>query len=774
MSRSIPIRVRPADTRSRRPALLSALLLIVVLAACTPPGPSGPVYPQANVLLVTIDTLRADRLGVYGYDGARTPRLDRLAREGIRFDQAISPMPMTLPAHTSLMTGLDPYQHGVRDNAGFEISPDIVMLAESFAEAGYDTGAFVAAYVLHSRWGLARGFDHYDDNDVHGVEDLAGEGQLERRGDEVIAAAIPWIAQERDTPFFGWVHLYDPHAPYQAPEPWFSRFAADPYDGEVAYTDTLIEELLAALDRAGLADNTVVVVTADHGEDLRDHGEQGHGLFVYDTTQRIPLLMRLPDGAAAGTVVEEQVRLIDVGPTLLETVGLAAPDNIKGQSMTPFLAGAGEQRPAYAETMYPRWHLGWQELYALRKGQYKYILAPTPELYDLAADPGETDNLVDSMPDIAADLRDELEALGADVDDSARRDTSSEAASRLRALGYIGAAPADLGDGPLPDPKDKVEVYAMLVEADSLMAEERYEEAADLLQAIIELDARLVDAHSQLGTARLHLGDYVGAEDALLEALALRPDYEGALASLGIAHRRLGDTELARADFEAVLALDPRNTNALFNLGEMEMEAGNPAAALRTFDQVIELYDQPAAPRFAAGVAAYEIGDYRRAHDEFERVAEISPDFGAVHYYRALLREGQGDMEGALALYQRAVQLDPTDYRAWFNLAVILIDERGDHVAGVEALRHAVEADAELARAHIYLGRSLVFLADPSTYGEAEAALQRGLQLEPAAGLLPMAHLTLAELYRRLGRTAEAQRHQALGEQAQRGGGSDR
>jgi len=738
-----------------------------LVAACSGPPP-GPSYPGANVLVVTIDTLRADRLGAYGHAGAETPRLDRLAREGVRFDQAISPMPMTLPSHTSLMTALDPYQHGVRDNADFEISPDIVMLAESFQQAGYDTGAFVAAYVLHSRWGLSRGFNVYDDSDVHGVDDLGGEGRLERRGDEVLAAALPWLLQERDAPFFGWVHLYDPHAPYEAPEPWASRFADEPYDGEVAYTDTLIEELLRELGTAGLLDNTIVVVTSDHGEDLLDHGEHGHGLFVYDTTQRVPLILRLPDGAAAGTVVEQQVRLIDVGPTMLDLVGIATLGAVTGQSFKGFLADAGEARVAYSETMYPRWHLGWQELYALRKDGYKYILAPTPELYDLGADPGETNNLTEQLPDLADDMRAELEALGADVDDSARSETTGEAARRLRALGYIGTAPAALGDGPLPDPKDKVEVYAMLVEADSLMHELRYNEAEALLESLTELDPRLVDAYNQLGTARLYTEDFLGAEEAFLAALALRPDYEAVLASLGIVHRRLGDTDLARADFDAVLALDPRNTNALFNLGEMEMEAGNPPAALRYFDRVIDLYDEPAAPRFAAGVAAYEMGDFRRAYDEFEWVAAATPDFSTVHYYRALMREDQGDTDAALAMYQLALNGDPEDFRSLFNMALLFIDGKGDHASGVRALREAVRINPALDRAHIYLGRSLVFLADPATYPEAEAVLLRGLEMQPQPSLLPMAHLTLAELYRRMGRTSEAQRHQALGEQAQR------
>ncbi len=745
----------------------SACVGLLAITACST-VPSASIYEGANVLLVTLDTLRADRLGTYGYRQGDTPRLDRVARNGIRFDQAVSPMPMTLPSHTSLMTALEPYQHGVRDNADFELAPDLFMLAESFQEAGYETGAFVAAYVLHSRWGLDRGFDLYNDEGVHGIDDLGSGAALERRGDEVVEAALPWLRQEREAPFFGWVHFYDPHAPYDAPDPWGARFAAEPYDGEVAFTDSVVGNLLDEMGSAGLLENTIVVITADHGEDLQDHGELGHGLFVYDTTVRIPLLLRLPDLAAAGTVVSEQVRLLDVGPTLLELTGLPLPDSVNGRSMASFIVGVGDARPAYSETMFPRWHLGWQELYALRDGGYKYILAPRPELYDLRADPGETNDLAAAMPELADEMRERIEALGADVDDSTRTEITDDAARRLRALGYIGTAPSDLGDGPLPDPKDKVEVYAMMVEAESLTNELRYDEAIALFEDIVATDPRIVDAHAELGKARSITEDYLGAEEAFLAALDLRPDYATVLAELGVVHRRLQDTDLARADFEAVLALDPRNTNSLFNLGEMDLEAGDPAAALRRFDLVIVLYDEPAAPHFAAGVASYDLGDFRRAHEEFELVADAAPDFAQVHYYRALLRETSGDLAGALAMYRQAAASDPLDYRSLFNMGLLLIDTNGDHAAGIQALRAALRANPDLERAHIYLGRSLVFVADPANYPEAESVLLRGLELDPPPALLPMAHFTLAELYRRTGRPGDANRHQALANEAQR------
>ena len=747
--------------------ILVATAGLTIVVACSADRPA-PIYAESNVLLVTLDTLRADRLGTYGYLHGDTPHLDQLARDGIRFDQVISPMPMTLPAHTSLMTALEPYEHGVRDNSEFQLSPDLFMLAESFQKAGYETGAFVAAYVLHSHWGLNRGFDLYNDDGVHGVDDLGSGSKLERRGDKVVTDALPWLLQERNSPFFGWVHLYDPHAPYDAPEPWGTRFADEPYDGEVSFTDSVVGNLLEEIENAGLLENTIVVITADHGEDLQDHGELGHGLFIYDTTVRVPLLLRLPDLASAGMVIDEQIRLVDIAPTLLELSGLPLPENVTGRSVASFISGTGTARPAYSETMFPRWHLGWQELYALRDGGYKYILAPRPELYDVRSDPEELNNLAGDMPDVAAEMRERIESLGAQVDDSTRSVASGNVTKSLRALGYIGTAPSDLGTGPLPDPKDKVEVYAMMVEADSLMSELRYSEAITLLEKVIGLDPRLVDAHAELGKALALTDDYEGAEKGFLAALELRPDYVSVLAELGVVHRRLGQIDLARSDFEAVLELDPRNSNSLFNLGEMELEAGNPAAALRRFDLVIDFFDEPAAPHFAAGVASYELGDFRRAHEEFEFVATHAPDFAQTHYYRALLRESNGDLPGALAMYRQAIAIDPKDYRSLFNQAVILIDTNGDHTSGIQALRAAARANPELERALIYLGRSLVFVANPDNYPEAESVLLRGLELGPPPSLLPMAHSTLAELYRRTGRPIQANRHQVLADEAQR------
>lgn len=735
-----------------------------MLVQWRPWGAGTPGYPGASVLLITIDTMRADRLGAYGYDQAETPRIDRLAREGIRFEQVVSPMPLTLPAHTSLMTASSPPQHGVRDNAAFELPAGIKTLAEQLHGSGYASGAFVGAFVLHSRWGLNRGFDHYDNR--FDYEQPGGlPGQVERRAEAVVNAALAWLREPRAAPFFAWVHVYDPHSPYTPPEPFAGRFASHPYDGEVAYTDAQIGRLLDGMESAGLLEDTLVVVTADHGEGLGDHGEPGHGMFLYDSTLLVPLIIRLPDGASAGRTVAEQVRLIDVAPTILQLVEVAAPDSFVGESLEPFFSGDASPRPAYSETYYPRWHFGWQDLHALRKDGFKYVQAPREELYDLRSDPGESRNLADADPTRAAAFEQEVEQLRGEAPAGPSR-LSSDAVARLRALGYVSGAPVDTPEGPLPDPKDKMDLFNRTTEGQGQLVAGEFAEAVETLQGIVAEDPRISNAWVTLGNALFRLGRFGEAADAFEAALALTPQDDVALANLGLAHRRLGDLEAARADFEAALTMDPASTNAHFNLGEMALEAGDPSAAAEHFAAAVRIDDQFPGPHFGLGVAAYQQGDIGRAAREFDRVQDLAPAYLELQYYRALIAEARHDPQAAEVLYRAELEHDPRHHRSWLNLSQLQA-QRGDHAAAVESLRHALDADPDRAPAYVLMARSLLALDDPAQYAEAETAARRGLALEPPAQLRALAHYVLADIYNRLGRPEDAQREAALARQAE-------
>ena len=750
----------------RRLSVVALVLLVLAAAGVWWLNRSHTLgYPGANVVLVTIDTLRHDRLGSYGYAAAETPRLDALAREGVRFEQVVASVPLTLPSHTSLMASLDPTDHGVRDNGNFDLPADASLLAEGFEQAGYETGAFVGAYVLHSRWGLARGFQTYDDNFDYGVEG-ATPGKVERRGGAVLAAALPWLRARGDSPFFAWLHLYDPHDPYAAPEPYGSRFAAEPYDGEVAYTDAIIGELLDALAEAGLADNTIVLVTADHGEALGDHGEPAHGMFLYDSTILVPLILRLPDRFGSGLEVPEQVRLTDVAPTLLELAGLPVPDTYAGETLVPFLFGQGRARLAYAETFFPRFHFGWQELYALRADGFKYILAPRAELYNLGDDAAELDNLVEAQADLAADLRDDLDRRIQDAATAGPGRLSADASRRLRALGYIGGASSDLPEGPLPDPKDKAALLRTLTRAQSLLEAGDAPAAEVLLEGLIVEDPGVADGQFTLGSARFAQRDFAGAVEAFAAAIELNPEYDLALQNLGLARRALGDVEGARADFEALLAVTPDSPAAHYNLGDIALKAGNPRGALAHFESALDNADTLPLIHFGAGVASLQLGEFPAARRYLRRTLELAPQYPEAHFHLALVAEAEADPATALVEYRSEVEIYPRHDASWFNLSRLLSD-RGQPAEAVEAAQHSIDANPDFARAHIALGSYLVVLGDPTRYGEAGEAARRGLALQPGAPDRAFGHFVLAEVYRRLGRPEDSARELALARQAQ-------
>jgi choline-sulfatase len=448
---------RPRRTAARGPVLPIAVIAVLVgLASYWWHVLRDPNQPR-NVVIVTLDTTRADRLSAYGYMDVSLPHLDRLAAEGIVFDQATSVAPLTLPAHASLFTGLLPPSHGVRENASPPLGDEYMTLAEVLQASGVRTGAFVGAAVLDADRGLAQGFEHYS-----GVAATGAPERRQRRADEVIGEAVRWLEEVRGERFFLWAHLYDPHRPYDPPAPFQSMH--DPYLGEIAFADSQIGRLLEALERERLLDHTIVIVAGDHGESLGDHGERDHGIFLYDSVLRVPFLVRVPN--LTPRRVGEVVRLTDVMPTVLELLGIPAPES-DGVSLAGLMRGTEQDLDleAYAESLYPR-HFGWSPLYAVRQGRYKFIEAPRPELYDLQRDPFETRNLYGEHPWAVAALRRRVSAIRQerevrDSGASGSMTVAQDLRQRLEALGYVGhAAPVSgVPEEALPDPKDCIAVH---------------------------------------------------------------------------------------------------------------------------------------------------------------------------------------------------------------------------------------------------------------------------------------------------------------------------
>lgn len=469
-----------------------------------------------NVLLVSLDTVRADRLGCYGRADAGTPVLDALAARGVRFADVTAPNPTTLPSHVSLFTGQDVPRHGVRNNGMFAVATETVTLAERFAGAGFRTGGFVASMVLDRRYGIARGFERYT---APGRDDANGPLYVpERPAAEVNRDALAWLDSIGTDRFFLFVHYMEAHVPYAPPEPERSRFAHEPYQGEIAAADRALGELFAALERRERLADTLVLVVADHGEALGEHGEPNHGIFLYQPTLHVPMIAAGP-GVRRGSAVETPVSLVDATPTLLDAVGLAAPDPCDGQSLWPALGGArlDPQRALYSETYLPRYDYGWSELRALRKGAFKYVRAPRPELYRLDRDPQESHDLSASERETAESLAAELAARLTRIEhgEAERVEISAEERKALAGLGYLAGSGEPSPGAPLPDPKERIGEVAALAADEGLIHAGRYAEAERALRSVIAERPSYLNERTRLVWVLAEQGQVEAAIDAV-------------------------------------------------------------------------------------------------------------------------------------------------------------------------------------------------------------------------------------------------------------------
>ncbi|HXK10622.1 MAG TPA: sulfatase-like hydrolase/transferase [Vicinamibacteria bacterium] len=634
-----------------------------------------------DVLLVTLDTTRADRLGCYGYATAKTRHLDRLAAEGARFETVVAPAPITLPSHSSILTGLYPFEHGVRNNGNFYLAPRFETLATRLKARGYRTGAFVSSFILDRRYGLDRGFDAYDDR-MEGEYTQVVTLQAERRGDRTALALGRWIderALEPDAPFFAWLHLYDPHEPYRPPHPFRDLFEKDPYEGEIAFVDAIVASVLDRLQGKGLLDRTLVVVAGDHGESLGEHGEMTHSMFVYEGVLRVPLILWRPGLVPPGRVVTDPVRLVDVAPTILDLVGGPALQAPHARSLVPLLEGrsAGPPLPAYSETLLPKFYMNWAPLRSLRDGRYKLIDAPRPELYDLATDPGEDHNLYGERRQTADALREGLGRLAASGDAMSLQTLDREAMEKLAALGYIGAGaePREAGSGSLADPKDFIALFDRLRQANSAVRDRRFDEAIPVLTAVLAEDPKNAFANLILGSAYMGKGESRPAIARFRRYLELVPTSSYAHQWIAICHVRLGEREAALREAEAALALDPRFTDARVLKAGVLAARGEHEAAIAVLREAIATDTAKPMIRLDLAKVLAEAGRRDEARAEYETVLRLEPDSLPALTGLGALLAGQGDLAAAEATLRRALGKDPEAAQARFNLAQVL--ERG-------------------------------------------------------------------------------------------------
>jgi arylsulfatase A-like enzyme/Tfp pilus assembly protein PilF len=727
-----------------------------------------------NVILITLDTLRSDRLSCYGAAHVDTPNIDGLAHEGVRFTNAASTVPFTLPAHSSMMTGTYPPYHGVRENVGAMLGDEIPTLAERLREGGWATAGFVSAFVLDGRWGIDRGFDHYFDDFDLSEFDTPSMSSVQRTGDVTVAEAVRWIdGRPGGQPFFMWLHLYDPHEPYTPPEPYKTQYSDRPYDGEVAFTDSLIGEFRQALEERDLLEKSLVILTTDHGEGLGDHDEMFHGYYIYESTIHVALIVRPPFTANAGRVVDASVSHVDLMPTILDAIALPHPDTLHGRSLVPLLFGAQTswQRGVYSESMYPLLHYGWAPLRSIRTDRFKLIDVPRPELYDVAEDRREERNLVEQQPNRTLELETQLTELREEIEEgpaSTDQDVvlDEQTLAQLQALGYMagqGGVTVDQEEEiSRADPKDKLALHQKMMAAQSRM--ELPEEAIRILEQVLAEDETIVDAHQMLGRIA---GSQERFEDAVTHfqrALELDPNNTASLTGLASTFRALERFDDALIGFQRLIDLSGKDTNASLAMADIHVTRENYTEAAAVLEEAIEGGATQAIMYNKLGEVRVEQGRPDDASRLFEQAIERAERFPMPHFNLGVIYEERGDVQRAVSSYERAIELEPKFFKAQFNLGR-LYGKVGQPERQRELWAASIESNPKFVQGHYYLAKLLM-----DTNGDlarAEELVRKGIELDPEHEEGPLGYYVLADLLNRQSRFAEAREAVSKGQEIQ-------
>lgn len=734
---------------------------------------------ELNIILFTIDTLRADHLECYGYDKVKTPHINRLANEGILFEHNIVQVPLTLPSHSSILTGTYPLYHGVRDNGGFYLDESHHTLAESLKNKGYATGAFVAAFVLDSRWGLDQGFDYYYDNfDLTKYKKVSLDS-VQRRGDEVLAEVYKWIENQAQQKFFAWIHLYDPHTPYDPPEPYKTEYRGRQfglYDGEIAYVDQLMGEFRDFMEEKNLFEKTLIIFTGDHGESLGEHKESAHGFFIYDSDIRVPLIIRFPEGKYAGHVVSNQVKSIDIMPTVLHLLDEEIPESVQGKSLLSLIVEdeAQDERSAYSETYWPRYHYGWSELKSLRKGRYKFIDAPQPELYDILEDPGEVNNLVNKKASLGHEMKRDLLALieeyaAEGIEDVGPRKIDNDSLVKLQALGYVGSflSKTKEKEGKLADPKDKIELYNEIKLSQFLVTEERMDEAEIKIKDVLAKDPSVLEARYILGNIYSKQNKYDEAIEEFRKALEVDPDYYTALFGMAVTYKKAEMFDEAIVGFKRMIEMDPKDTKPFLHLGDIFHKKGLLEEAKNYLKSGIAI--DPESPWFHNNLGAtyLKMNMFSEAEQEIQKALSIERSVPLInaHFNLALLHEARGERDKAILEYEREQEISPFNGMPDFNLGLLYTKSKEMDKA-IKEFESCIEKNEEYSDAYVFLAKA--YMDTGKALDEAEYMAKKGLALKPEPKTTILAHFILADIYNRLGRTNESRRHEQKARELQK------
>lgn len=712
-------------------------------------------------MLVTLDTTRADHIGCYGASGASTPVIDGLAAQGARFESAFTLVPITLPSHATILTGLPPALHGVHDNVLDRLPDGIPTLSEILKERGYETGAFIGAAVLAGRYGLARGFDRYDDDLIGTMKEVATLSFVERRAEHVTRSALAWLAERSpERPFLLWAHYFDPHGDYVPPPPFAEKFRERPYDGEIAYVDHWLGELLAEVARRAGTRPVLTIVVADHGEGLGEHGEQAHGIFIYDSTMRVPLVIHFPGRVAPGVVVPDLVGTQEILPTALDLIGIPVPRSVEAESMVPLLRGQRARRePLFLETMLPKNLIGWTAIEGLRTAELKYVESPNPELYDLERDPRETANAARERAAEAEDLGKRLSAYRAAAagrgSESSRPAEIDEATrQRLAALGYaVDAEPGGTPEG--RDPKDLVELFNNVFGSIELVSQRRWNEARTLLERVLELHPRHVGAMVNIGetyrrralegtAAEKEPTDLANAEKWFERALATDPGWAPGHLGLGRVLAGRGDLERALEHFRRATEIRPESLDARTEMALLLARRGEIAKATEELENVVRVHPEQGDPHRHLGALYRAAGRDGDALREYELAVRLAPNDPAARFLLGRLLRDLGRLEEAAESFAAAIRINPQAAYARVDLGDLYY-----RVGKREAARWQFEAATQIAEsaANAYHGLGMVDMADGDLEA-AEASFRAALDRRPD---LTSASLNLAVVLERRG-----------------------
>jgi arylsulfatase A-like enzyme/tetratricopeptide (TPR) repeat protein len=654
-----------------------ALLIADARAATTRARKSSQAHKSTiNVILITMDTLRADHVSCYGAKQVRTPALDSLCRDGTVFEHAFAQVPLTWPSHAAILTGTYPFQNGVQDFTGQPLSEQFHTVTQGFKHHGYATGAVVSAFVLDRSWGLSRSFDFYDDAFSAETFKKKDIGLVDRKAEESVSHAIAWLKKAPHHPFFLWLHLYDPHSPYDPPEPYFTQHRDHLYDGEIAYADHELERLLDWLKRNQLYDRSLIVFLSDHGESLGEHGEGEHGFFIYNATVRVPLIVKPP--AASGFKpgrVSAAVETIAVAPTLFHLAGLKDAVAKQFQSSSLFDRQPRNEPGAYSETFYPFSSFGWSPLHGLETSRYHYIDAPTPELYDVIADPEEKDNLAPKQPATVAVLKEKLQRVlnsnRLPEPQSGASELGPDAAAKLRALGYVAyrspVSAAALARG-LADPKDKLEEFNAILKAGDAFYAGDFQASQQLLAGVQEKDPQMYIVPFMLGEAALRQQKWDAASTQLQHCLELNPNFDQAMTALAHAFVMQSKPVEARRWIEKALAYNPKNYRAWYELGLLESKLDR-ASAMTAYRKAVSIQPNFAASRRELGLLCYEEKNYSEAAEHLSKAIALGTESTLVYNDLGISYSQTGRLQKAIESYHQALRLEPNLAQAHLNLA---------------------------------------------------------------------------------------------------------